>query len=204
MFVRETPVADDSDYAVEVRAHAGQEIARQEASRRGIKGFADFTRESAKKGSEVSVAGVLVMAADTGRVLLLQRSFADQEDPARGKWEAPGGHIEDGETPWQGAMREWCEETGHEFPNGSLVEHWTSNGIYEMFLYRVASEDSVQINLDHEDRHTINPDDPDGDDTESMAWWTIQDIADNPSMRKEFRAGLRWQMLKRESEVRAP
>lgn len=195
MFVRETPLSQDSDYAVEVRAHAGQEAARREMDRRGLHHTAK------KKETGVSVAGVLVMASDTGRVLLLQRSFADEEDPARGKWEAPGGHIEDGETPWQGAMREWCEETGHEFPNGSLVEHWTSNDIYEMFLYRVASEESVQINLDHEDRHTINPDDPDGDDTEAMAWWTIKDIADNPSMRKEFRSGLRWHLLRRESEA---
>lgn len=193
MFVREAPIDQDSDYAVEVRAHAGQEIARQEAARRGL-------RHTAKK-AEVSVAGVLVMASDTGRVLLLQRSYADQEDPARGKWEAPGGHLEDGETPLQGAMREWCEETGHHFPDGEVVEHWTSGGIYEMFLYRIASERAVQINLDHEDRHTINPDDPDGDDTEAMAWWSIEDIADNPSMRKEFRAGLRWRLLYREAEA---
>lgn len=48
-------------------------------------------------------AGVIFMAQN--RVLLLQR--------LEGSWGFPGGCVEDGETPWQGAVREVLEETGH-------------------------------------------------------------------------------------------
>jgi 8-oxo-dGTP pyrophosphatase MutT (NUDIX family) len=42
--------------------------------------------------------------------LLLRRSFTDPKRP--GQWDAPGGHIEAGETPEQAAVREVFEESG--------------------------------------------------------------------------------------------
>ena len=51
-----------------------------------------------KDAGEVAVAGLAVLAADTGRVLMLQRALCD-DDPAAGKFELPGGHLAEGEAP---------------------------------------------------------------------------------------------------------
>ncbi len=59
----------------------------------------------------------------------LMERFLLVENVARG-WELPGGHVEPGESPFEGARREWAEETGlplarlqeiavHERPDGS-------------------------------------------------------------------------------------
>jgi 8-oxo-dGTP pyrophosphatase MutT (NUDIX family) len=143
--------------------------------------------KTAAKAIQVSVAGVVIKAEDTGRILLLQRSFDDEEDPAKGKWEAPGGHMEDGETPFKGGKREWCEETGSKWPsNGFVADNWVApNGIYQGFVVVIPKEDGLEINLDNEDRKTENPDQV-GDKTESLAWFEIEDLAKNPAMRKEF------------------
>jgi hypothetical protein len=44
------------------------------------------------------------------------------------------------------------------------------------------------LNLDPEHRTVINPDDPDGDDTETIAWWAPSDAAKNPALREECKA----------------
>lgn len=136
----------------------------------------------------VSVAGLCVRADDTGRVLMLQRSFADDSDPAAGTWEFPGGHIEPGEAPLAAAKREWCEETGCMLPTGDVVDSWTSpNGVYRGFVYVVATEDDVHINLGG-DRHVLNPDDPDGDDIEVAAWFAPEHLPAMPALREEVRS----------------
>jgi len=53
-------------------------------------------------------AGLAVRAADTGRILMLQRAH-DPADPAAGLFEFPGGCLEPGETPMAAAVREWQE-----------------------------------------------------------------------------------------------
>jgi len=45
---------------------------------------------------------------DSDRVLLIHR----RRDPHRGLWVAPGGKLEPGESPHEGAVREILEETG--------------------------------------------------------------------------------------------
>lgn len=133
------------------------------------------------------VAGVAVRAADTGRVLMLQRSIADEQDPARGKWEFPGGHIEPGETPLQGAVREWQEETGVPLPAGDIAGAWTS-GPYVGHVWVIPSEDDVQLNVDGANRLIGNPDDPGGDDCEVLAWWAPSEAEQNPALRPEVRS----------------
>jgi ADP-ribose pyrophosphatase YjhB (NUDIX family) len=51
---------------------------------------------------------VVVLDPD-GRVLLFRY---DDPPPMGVHWATPGGGIEPGETPWQAAVRELCEETG--------------------------------------------------------------------------------------------
>lgn len=52
------------------------------------------------------VAGCLVI--EHGKVLLLRRGI----EPEIGKWTFPGGFVDFGETPVQGALRETLEEVG--------------------------------------------------------------------------------------------
>lgn len=134
------------------------------------------------------VAGCCVQAADTGRVFMIQRAL-DQDDPpdVRGTFEFPGGHIEDGEQPHEAAQREWEEETGHPLPLGPLdpaASTWTSpNGIYRGHVHVVPDESAIDIT--NRDSFT-NPDDPDGDQVESVAWWDPKDLAGNPAVRPEL------------------
>lgn len=136
-----------------------------------------------KAAGEIAVAGLAVRAADTGRILMLQRAL-DDEDPAAGCWEFPGGHLEGDETPLQGAWREWAEETGLIPPPGERTGTWTSaNGVYQGIVWTVASESSVPVNGD---REITNPDDPDGDAVEAVAWWDPDQLPGNPAVRQEL------------------
>lgn len=138
-----------------------------------------------KDAGEVGVAGLAVVAADTGRVLMLQR-YLDPEDPAAGTWEVAGGHLEQGETPLEGAMREWQEEVGQAVPEGTVTGSWTSpDGHYQGFVWQIASES--QVDLLSRDEFT-NPDDPDGDIVEAIAWWNPAGIAGAPVIRQELAA----------------
>ena len=139
----------------------------------------------------VEAAGLVVVAADTGRVLMLQRAVADNEDdPAAGCWEPPGGKLDPGEKPLPAARREWAEETGCRIPRGKVTGSWTSpNGVYRGYVYAVPSEDTVPI-FDGRDAVT-NPDDPDGDVVEALAWWDPAHLADNPALRPELAATIK-------------
>ena len=131
-------------------------------------------------------AGIALRALDTGRVLLLQRAN-DEADANAGKWELPGGKLEQGETPAQAAVREWEEETGAHIPDGELMGNWTSpDGKYAGYVWEVATESVVPINLT--ERHVLNPDDPDGDYNEVAAWWDVIDMVGNPAVRSELQA----------------
>lgn len=135
----------------------------------------------------VTAAGVAVRAADTGRVLMLQRSTSDG-DPASGQWEFPGGVLNDGEHPYIGAKREWQEEMGQRFPRGKHVGSWQS-GIYQGFVHEVPSESSVKLNLDPEDRRVV---DPDGDGKETAAWWHPDHMKRSQSVRQELHDSRAW------------
>lgn len=52
-------------------------------------------------------AGALVVDAQ-GRLLLARRAI----EPFKGRWDIPGGYLEEGEHPEAGAIREVLEETG--------------------------------------------------------------------------------------------
>lgn len=145
---------------------------------------AAYAGEVQQPASGVKAAGLAVFAADTGRLLMLQRSL-HEGGPTAGTWEFPGGKLEDGEDPFVAAKREWSEETGCDLPAGVQVGRWHF-GVYCGFVWRVGEEADVPV-FDGRDR-VSNPDDPDGDRIEALAWWDpAQLTGSNPSLRDELR-----------------
>jgi 8-oxo-dGTP pyrophosphatase MutT (NUDIX family) len=137
-------------------------------------------------GHDPIAAGLAVRAADTGRILMLQRAFDESgDDPAAGYWECPGGRLDDGEDALTAARREWSEETGCQVPDGDLDGIWnSSNGKYRGFVLTVPDETCVPIFGDRDD--VSNPDDPDRDAIEALAWWDPGQFKDNPALRPEL------------------
>lgn len=135
-----------------------------------------------KADGEVVAAGLLVVADDSGRVLMIQRGL---DDDAAGTFEAPGGHLESDESPIQAAVREWTEETGLSLPAGVWTGGWDgSNGLYEGFVYTIPSESLLALDQ-------RNPEaDPDGDTFEALAWFTPVQLFDNPTVRQELATDL--------------
>lgn len=138
-------------------------------------------------------AGLAVVAADTGRTLLIQRAI-DPADPASGRWEWPGGKLEPDEIGLDAAKREWREEVGQELPPGEVAGTWiSSNGVYQGFLYVIPEESAVAINADNP--AVLNPDDPDSDNVAVVAWWDPRDLPGMPALREECRASADWGLL---------
>lgn len=134
-----------------------------------------------KSAPDVVAAGLAVRAKDTGRVLMIQRAH-DEDDPAGGFWEFPGGRLDDGEEPEDAARREWTEETGLAVPDGRIVATWR-DGVYEGHVLPVESESVVDLL----GRDVENPDDPDNDHPEAIAWWNPAELKDNEAIRPELR-----------------
>lgn len=98
-----------------------------------------------------------------------------------GRFEFPGGRLDDGESPIQAAMREWSEETGLNLPDGDLTGHWVSNdGKYEGYILLIDSEDD----LDLENRNDVE--NPDDHGFEALVWFDPKQLEDNPSIREEI------------------
>jgi 8-oxo-dGTP pyrophosphatase MutT (NUDIX family) len=144
--------------------------------------------ELRKAAGELVAAGLAVVARDTGRVLMLQRAL-DPTDPAAGTWEFPGGHIEPGEYALEAAQREWSEEVGAILPDGLVTGDWASpDGIYAGYVWTIDCEAEVPPRSGH---GTLNPDDPDGDCVETIAWFDPIDLVGNPAVRPELAGDLR-------------
>ncbi len=77
-------------------------------------------------------AGIIVVRGDTGQVLMDKRRINDSTDPD--VWEFPGGHLKDGESIRDGAIREWQEETGLILAGGEFVASYRDEK-YQAFVY---------------------------------------------------------------------
>jgi 8-oxo-dGTP pyrophosphatase MutT (NUDIX family) len=158
----------------------------------GLPGYGNRNLESRSsearsiaKERQPTCAGILVLAEDTGRVLLVQRSI-DNHSRARGQYEIPGGHL-DGQDAWEAAQREWEEELGQDLPKGKRQGQWVSDagdGTYTGFIYSIKHEDD--IDLDDVPR--------DDDEVENASWFRPEDLPGNPITRVETES-LDWSQL---------
>lgn len=95
-------------------------------------------------------AGALLVARGTGRVFLVLRS-AKVRNP--GTWGPPGGAMEEGESPQQGAAREIREEVGYGGPLDLRPGHvFTAPGFtYHNFVGLVGGEFEPVLNWESSD-----------------------------------------------------
>lgn len=124
-------------------------------------------------------AGIVVQAEDTGRLLMVQRlPDKHDEDEAYARWEFPGGKLDGGphsEHPdpsvWEGALREWSEETGAELPADIVpLGGWVSDDeFYEGFVVRIPRETDLSL-------------DPQPEEVSNVRWWDVDDL-DDPAIR---------------------
>lgn len=102
----------------------------------------DITEDTTQPGS----AGCIIVAEDTGRWCLQQRSDT-VSDP--GVWSTWGGGVEPGETLEQAVRRELAEEGGYTGP--IELEHLHQTPKYATFIARVPKEFEPKINHECKD-----------------------------------------------------
>lgn len=91
--------------------------------------------------TEFTHAGLIIKAASSGRVLLTQRTpFHGDDEETYGKWEFPGGGLDDGEDPLSGAIREFEEETGLTLPESYSIDGHYTNDKYISIIITVPDE----------------------------------------------------------------
>jgi uncharacterized protein len=101
-------------------------------------------------GAKGHAAGTLYITPD-GNVLLLRRS--PKEENFAGHWALPGGGVEDGESPEDGARREAMEEMGPDIPQGKrklIDQKVTPTGmVFHTFAQPVDDKFTPKLNGEH-------------------------------------------------------
>ncbi len=134
--------------------------------------------------AQPDAAGIIVLAADTGRVLMVQRVNDDHLAP--GTWEWPGGQCHKGEDAFSGATREWQAEVGLPLPQGDITGSWlTPDGTYQAFVLQIKHESAIDLG-DVTDRDT--------GEIAAAAWWEPSDVVGNSAVRVECQSS-DWSLL---------
>jgi len=101
-------MASDDELRMMVRASVVERQPIDDAERRCIAEFLErfdaLQHPFDELAGPVHVTGSAIIVGPRG-VLLLRHKLL-------GMWLQPGGHVDPGETPWEGALREATEETG--------------------------------------------------------------------------------------------
>jgi 8-oxo-dGTP pyrophosphatase MutT (NUDIX family) len=87
-----------------VRARTGVDQRERESLATCLRNLADLPAPFDRHAGPVHVTGSGIITGPRGVLLLHHRRLRI--------WVQPGGHLEAGETPWDGALRESVEETG--------------------------------------------------------------------------------------------
>ena len=132
----------------------------------------------------VTHAGLAILAADTGRVLLAQRAMDETDDEdVQETWEWPGGHLDGDEDPMKAALREFDEEVGLFLPHGEVINGWRAGpqDNYQGFVYLLPTEFVLQAFVPN-------------DETQAVGWYSRDDIEAEQNLRPEM-GGTDWDMI---------
>lgn len=99
-----------------------------------------------------------------GRVLLARRAF----EPEAGKWDVPGGFLEEGEEPLDGLRRELREEAGLEIKPLGL------HGIFAD-RYGGAEDATATLNL-YWTARIVSGDPEPADDVAELVWFPLDEL----------------------------
>ena len=105
-----------------------------------------------------------LVSDDQGRVLLSKRA----NDPAAGKWDVPGGFVEEGEHPLDCVRRELREEAGIGLANEQLLGIW-------MDEYDYKGRNVATLNVYYRARLGEGTPTP-ADDVAELRWFTLSDV----------------------------
>ena len=104
-------------------------------------------------------AAMAVVINEKEEILILKRTPDVSWMP--NKWGLPGGHVEDGETPKQGAARETLEETSLKLLDLKKLQRRGQAMIY----YSTSYNGEVEIDIEHTDWAWVSYDEMDNYDT---------------------------------------
>ena len=104
------------------------------------------------------------MRDDAGRILLARRI----PEPDAGKWDLPGGFLEEGEHPLDGLVRELREETSLEIEPLDLLA-------IEMDVYGAGPDAAATLNLYWEAR-LLSGDPRPADDVGELRWFAPEEL----------------------------
>jgi ADP-ribose pyrophosphatase YjhB (NUDIX family) len=114
-------------------------------------------------GSPVPTATAVVVDAD-GRVLLGRRAV----EPDRGKWDLPGGFIEDGEHPLEALHRELREETALEVEPLEFLGIWM-----DKYGYDSGAENTLNL---YWEARVVSGDEQAADDVAELRWFAPAEL----------------------------
>ena len=113
-------------------------------------------------GPEPTVSALV--GDDEGRILLSRRKF----EPEAGKWDLPGGFLEEDEEPLDGLRRELREEAGVEIEPLEFAGVWADR-------YGGAEDAGATLNLYWHARIVSGEPTP-ADDVSEFRWFAIDDL----------------------------
>jgi len=110
---------------------------------------------------------------ERGRVLLARRA----QEPFKGRWDIPGGFLEEGEHPLDGARRELREETGLEVELLEFLGAW-------MDSYGGDSTAEATLNL-YWTARAVGGEAAPADDVDDLRWFAPDELPDEDELAFE-------------------